>query len=227
VHMAGQSPLDAVDPRLLRLLREELVAISRRGYERGLVPGVSGNNSLRIPGTDLLLIKTTGCCQGDMDTADTVVISMEGEVLEADKVPSKEWRWHSRIYRVRPDVGAVVHLHPPYSVAFAVANRVPPLVHGAARGHLRSIGLVDLLPAGSPELADRITEMFSDSDLRVALMREHGTISVGPDLRTAYFRTEYLEDVAKVAILAAQVSAMSPDEHIHLAADPSPLADAG
>ena len=82
--------LDAVDPATLRLLREELVTVSRRGYERGLVVGVSGNNSIRIPGTDLVLIKTTGCCQGDMDTADTVVMSMEGQVLEPGKSPSKE-----------------------------------------------------------------------------------------------------------------------------------------
>jgi L-fuculose-phosphate aldolase len=40
-----------VDAATLRLLREDLVAVSRRGYERGLVPGVSGNNSLRVPGT--------------------------------------------------------------------------------------------------------------------------------------------------------------------------------
>ena len=217
--------LDAVDPATLRLLREELVTVSRRGYERGLVVGVSGNNSIRIPGTDLVLIKTTGCCQGDMDTADTVVMSMEGQVLEPGKSPSKEWRWHTAIYRVRPDVGAVVHLHPPHSVAFAVANRIPMIVHIAARGHLRRIELVDLLPAGSAELAELITSMFSDGELRVALMREHGTISVGPDLRTAYFRTEYLEDNAKVAILAAQVNAMPQEDHIHLAEDLAPFAE--
>ena len=56
-------------------------------------------------------------------------------------------------------------------------------------------------------------------------MREHGTISVGPDLRTAYFRTEYLEDNAKVAILAAQVNAMPQEDHIHLAEDLAPFAE--
>lgn len=224
--MAGPpSPLDTVDPRLLRLVREELVAISRRCYERGLVPGVSGNNSLRVPGSDLLLIKTTGCCQGDMDTADTVVMTLDGEVLEPGRQPSKEWRWHSAIYRIRPDVGAVVHQHPPYAVAFAVANRVPPVVHTAARGHLRRIALVDLLPAGSEDLANQITELFSDGELRVALMREHGTIAVGPDLRTAYYRTEYLEDNARVALLAAQAVALSPHDHVRLAEDLAPLAE--
>ncbi|KAE8763345.1 class II aldolase/adducin family protein [Georgenia thermotolerans] len=219
--------LQGVDQAVLRLLREELVTVSRRGYERGLVAGVSGNNSVRIPGTDLVLIKTTGQCQGDMDTADTVVMTLDGEVLEPGRKPSKEWRWHTAIYRVRPDVGAVVHQHPPYAVAFAVANQVPKIVHTAARGHVRRVEMVELLPAGSPELAEVITRMFSDAELRVALMREHGTIAVGPDLRTAYFRTEYLEDNAKVAILAAQIAAMPLDEHVHLAVDRAPLAEDG
>jgi ribulose-5-phosphate 4-epimerase/fuculose-1-phosphate aldolase len=222
---AQHEQLKNVDPALLRLLREELVAVSRRGYDRGLVVGVSGNNSVRVPDTDVLLIKTTGCCQGDMGTEDTVLVTLDGEVLEPGKTPSKEWRWHSGIYRVRPDVGAVVHLHPPYSVAFAVANRTPMIVHTAARGHLRRIGLTDLLPAGSQDLAEQINEMFADGELRVALMREHGTISVGPDLRTAYHRTEYLEDNAKVALLAAQVSAIAPEDHVQLAHDTSPLAE--
>jgi L-ribulose-5-phosphate 4-epimerase len=215
-----------VDPFLLRTLREELVAISRRGYDRGLVPGVSGNNSLRLPGTDLVLIKATDCCQGEMTTAETVLVDLNGEVLDEGRQPSKEWQWHLGIYRVRPDVGGIVHLHPPYAVAFAVANEIPPLVHSAARGHLRLVESVDLLPAGSRELSDGIVALFRDSQLRAVLMREHGTITVGPDLRTAYYRTEYLEDNAKVALLAAQVAGVRPGQ-LTLAEDRAPLAEVG
>lgn len=212
------------DPAILRLLREELVAVSRRGYERGLVTGVSGNNSLRVPGTDLVLIKASGGCQGDMDTADTVLLTLDGDVLDPGRTPSKEWRWHLGIYRERPDVGGVAHLHPPYAVAFAVADQVPQLVHTAARGHLRGVQSVGLMPAGSDELAKEVTEIFRDVEVRVALMREHGTISVGPDLRTAYFRTEYLEDDAKVALLAAQITGR-PAGQVPLAVDTDPLAE--
>lgn len=214
-----------VDPATLRLFREELVAFSRRGYERGLVVGLSGNNSLRLPGTDLILIKASGHCQGDMDTADTVLLTLDGEVLDEGREPSKEWRWHLGVYRTRPDVGGVVHLHPPYAVAFAVANEAPQLVHTAARGYVREIESVELLPAGSEDLASAVTEIFRDPDLRVALMREHGTIAVGPDLRSAYYRTEYLEDNAKVALLASQITGVLP-ARLSLAEDSAPLAEA-
>ncbi len=214
-----------VDPYLVLLLREDLVAISRRGYERGLVVGVSGNNSLRVPGTDLVLIKSTGGCLGEMHTSGTVLIRLDGTVLDPGRRPSKEWRWHLGIYRTRPDVGAIVHLHPPHAVAYAVADEAPLLVHSAARAYLRSVRRVGLLPAGSTALADEVMEVFADPEVRVALMREHGTIAAGPDIRTAYHWTEYLDDVARVAMLAAQVCGRPPAQ-LKLAADLDPLAEA-
>lgn len=219
------SEATSVDAGLLTVLREELAAVSVRGYQRGLVTGLSGNNSLRVPGTDVVVIKATGCCQGEMTSADTVAMTLAGDVLDAGRTPSKEWRWHLGIYRQRPDVGGVVHLHPPHAVAFAVANQAPPLVHAAARAHVRKIGMVPLLPAGSQELADAVREVFGDPELRAALMREHGSITVGPDLRTAYYRTEYLEDNAQVALLACQIVGGTPDR-VRLATDTDPLAEA-
>ena len=214
-----------IAPSVLRLLREELVAVSRRAYERGLVPGVSGNNSLRVPGTDLAIIKATSCCQGDMTIQDTVLVTLDGEVLDQGRRPSKEWQFHLGIYRERPDVGGVCHLHPPYTVAFAVANEIPQLVHAAARGHLRVLKSVDLMPAGSPELADAIVEHFQDPEVRGVLMREHGAVTVGPDLRTAYHRTEYLEDNAKVTYFGDLIAGVRPSE-LRLAVDLAPLAEA-
>ncbi|MFC7405781.1 class II aldolase/adducin family protein [Georgenia alba] len=207
-------------------LREELVRLSRRSFERGLVPGVSGNNSIRCPGTSTMVIKTSGCSQGDMTTEDTVVMSFDGEVLDPGRNPSKEWRFHAAIYRARPEVGAVAHLHPPLSVAFSVAGQVPPLVTAAARGHVREIAEVPLLPAGSPELAEAVEKVMTGTEVRVVLMREHGTIAVGPDLATAVHRTDYMEDNARVA-LAAGILAARPPGDVELADDPDPTAEGG
>jgi L-ribulose-5-phosphate 4-epimerase len=209
----------SIDPAsdTVRIMREELVTISHRAYQRGLVVGISGNNSVRIPNTDAVLIKATGANQGDMDTTDTVLIGLDGNVLEEGKQESKEIRWHLALYRQNPAIGGIVHVHPPYATAWAVANRTPPLIHTAARGLMGEIGLVNLAPSGSQELADLITEAFSEQEVLVALMREHGIIAVGPDLRTAYYWAEYLEDTAKVALLAAQVQALGPNGEVRLA----------
>lgn len=213
-----------VDPGMLALLREELATISRRGWDRGLVAGVSGNNSLRVPGTDLMLIKASGGCMGEMTPGDTVLMTLDGEVLDPERRASKEWRWHVEVYRRRPEVGGIAHLHPPLAVAFTVADRAMPLVTTAARAHLRRVGLVPLLPAGSAELAAAIVGELDDPEVRAVLMSEHGALTLGPDLRTAHYRTEYLEDNARVA-LAATALLGSGVEALPLALDTAPLAE--
>lgn len=214
------------DQPALHMLRDELVTISQRSYERGLVPGVSGNNSVRVPGTETMLIKSSGSCMGDMTAEDTVHMTWGGEVLDGERRPSKEWKFHAAIYRVRREVGAVVHLHPPYSVAFSTAGEIPPLVTAATRGHIRQIEMVPLLPAGSAELAEAVETVMAGTELRAVLMQEHGTITVGPDLRTAYYRTEYLEDNARVALLAG-LAAGSRARDLVLAHDSDPTAEGG
>ena len=67
-------------------------------------------------------------------------------------------------------------------------------------------------------------EVYSDPEVRAVVLREHGSITIGPDLRTAYFRTEYLEDCAKVAALAAAIRGTAPAK-IPLADDTDPLAE--
>ena len=112
-------------------LREHLVAISRRAYERGLVAGISGNNSVRVPGQDAALIKVTGVCQGEMTTDDTVLVSLDGVPLE-DRAPSKEVRWHLAIYRANPDVGGI-RPATAHAVAYGGCRCTIPPTSGLAR----------------------------------------------------------------------------------------------
>lgn len=208
VREAGRSPAGLRVPAdVVSALRRELVDLSHRAYQRGLIAGVSGNASIRLPepDTDVALIKATGRSLGDMTVEDTLLITLDGEPME-DRTPSKEWRFHTGLYRLNPDFRAVFHLHPPYCVAWAVANQIPPLVHTAARGALGRLDIVDLAPAGSPELADMIVGAFkADPDLRVVLMREHGMVAAASDLHRAFYLADYIEDTAKVALLSTQV----------------------
>lgn len=182
--------------------REELVSVSRAVYDRNLSIGVCGNASVRVPGTDLILIKRAGACMGHMTADDVVTVALDGRVASGSPEPSKETAWHLGIYRLRRDVGAIIHAHPPHATAWAVANRVPPAVHAAARELLGPIRMVDLAPPGSARLAALVTEVFAHRDTSVALLREHGVVAAGADLRAAYYLTEHLEDTAQVAFLA-------------------------
>jgi ribulose-5-phosphate 4-epimerase/fuculose-1-phosphate aldolase len=190
-------------------LRALLVSFARRAYTLGLAPGVSGNVSVRVPGAPgRIVIKATGRSLGDMTPEDTVLLDLEGSVVEdgAPPRPSKERLFHAAIYQRRPDVGAVVHLHPPHAVAFAALHRLPPMLTGAARAFLEGkTVLVPPAPSGSPQLAALVGDAFQRPEVQAAILAEHGTVTVGGDLAAAFYLSEYLEDAARTACLVSQI----------------------
>lgn len=194
-------------------LRELLVTTAHRAYERGLVPGVSGNLSVRVPGAPRVIIKATGMALGDMTPADTLVIDLEGNPVEdgTSRRPSKERWFHCAIYRYRPDVGAVVHLHPPHAVAFAALHTLPPMLTGAARAFLAGkTVLIPPAPSGSRELAGMVGDAFRNPEILAAILAEHGTVTVGADLHSAFYLSEYLEDAARTACLVRHIRGEGP-----------------
>lgn len=195
--MNGDSPVT------LAQVRQTLVTLCHRAYAFGLTPGVSGNMSVRVPGRDQVVIKATGYSLGDITEAETLVVDLDGRVVEdVGARPSKEMQFHLAIYRRRPDVGAVVHLHPPYTLVFAATHSLPPYLTGASRAFLgRGLVLIPPAPSGSAELARLVEEAFSDPEVRAAVLAEHGSLTVGADLYQAFYITQYLEDAARTAIL--------------------------
>lgn len=195
-------------PNGINGLRELLVALAHRAYALGLVPGVSGNLSVRVPGEPRIVIKATGKSLGDMTPLDTCLLDLEGNLLESGTPlrPSKERLFHVAIYQHRPDVGAVVHLHPPHAVAFAAMQALPPMLTGAARAFLAGkTVLIPPAPSGSRELAAMVGDAFRDPAVQAAILAEHGTITVGPDLYSAFYLSQYLEDAARTACLVRQL----------------------
>lgn len=188
--------------------RELLVTLAHRAYALGLVPGISGNLSVRVPERPWIVIKATGKSLGDMTAADTLLLDLDGNVLEDETSlrPSKERFFHVAIYRNRPDVGAVVHLHPPHAVAFAAVHELPPVLTGAARVFLAGkMVLIPPAPSGSRELAAMVGDAFRDPAIQAAVLAEHGTVTVGPDLYFAFYMTQYLEDAARTACLVRRL----------------------
>lgn len=187
-------------------LREQLITLCHRAYTLGLTLGISGNMSCRVPGEPRLLVKATGFSLGDVTPAQTLVTDMDGKIVHDTQLrPSKELFFHLAIYRERPDVSAVVHLHPPYTLAFAALHELPPLHTGASRTFLGDkVALIPPAPSGSKELASLVGRAFADSRIMAAIMAEHGSITVGADLAQAFYLSQYLEDAARTAFLVRQ-----------------------
>jgi ribulose-5-phosphate 4-epimerase/fuculose-1-phosphate aldolase len=162
--------------------------------------------SARVSGRDLVVIKATGYSLGDMSEAETLLVDLDGNLAgESGARPSKEMYFHLAIYRRRPDVGAVVHLHPPYTLVFAATRSLPPYLTGASRAFLgNGLTLIPPAPSGSIELVRLVDEAFSNPEIRAAILAEHGSLTVGADLYQAFYITQYLEDAARTAVLTRQ-----------------------
>jgi ribulose-5-phosphate 4-epimerase/fuculose-1-phosphate aldolase len=102
----GESAVDSE-----KTLRRD-VALANRIIERFGLSNAFGHVSARIPGTNRFYISTRRS-PGLAEEDHLLVIDTDGKVLSGDGMPNSEFWIHARIYAARPDVGAVVHAHPP------------------------------------------------------------------------------------------------------------------
>ena len=130
-------------------LRTEICHIMSLVSTKGWSPGSSANISVRVPKTNHVCIKSTGTSMtfGAMDPeSSVVVIDLDGNHVDGVRKPSMEFRFHLGIYKVRPDVGAVLHAHPPYATSYAVANQEFPMVSALGRFMLKKVPLLAFAP---------------------------------------------------------------------------------
>jgi len=189
-------------------LRRELSDFSKRAFHRGLVSGTGGNISVRIPGTDQVLITPTGISLADIEPQINLLMNLDGTVLEnpCDLKSSKETGFHLAAYRLRPDVGAVAHLHPPYATAYSNKMKPLPMVTVSARGVLKEVPCIGSAMAGSKELSGLVQEGLKQyPSAKVILMREHGTLALGLDLSNAHYLSDLAEDTAKIAFIEGNI----------------------
>jgi ribulose-5-phosphate 4-epimerase/fuculose-1-phosphate aldolase len=134
-----------------------------------------------------MIITASGVSLGDtsLDNLITVNISNYEREPVGDYRPSKEYVFHADILRLRPDVGTVLHVHPPYTTAYAVKKRDIPMVTDAAFKQ-PPIPRVPFAPSGSEALKNNIVEAIeANPDCKVLLLEEHGTVARGVDVVTA------------------------------------------
>lgn len=196
------------ESEVVNRLRQELTDFSRRAFHRGLVASAGGNMSVRIPGTEKVLITPTTVSLGDVEPETNVLVNLEGLVLDRDSAfrPSKETSFHLSVYQLRPDVGAIAHLHPPYATAYSNTGRSLPLVTISSRVILKEVPWVECALPGSKELCDFVSDGVKKfPGIKALLMKEHGILAMGPDIKTAYYFADLVEGTAKIAFIESYI----------------------
>jgi L-fuculose-phosphate aldolase len=182
------------------VIADEIVRCCRALWERGLVAGADGNVSVRI-GPDRLLVTPRGRPKGDLERGDLVEVDLQGRASGGSQDATTELDLHLRVYRRRPDCGAVVHAHPPAATGFAVAGEgIPGDVLPEITLLMGEVPLAPYGTAGTHALGDAVEPFIPTHD--AVLLANHGALTWGPDLRVARIRMESLEQGARILLAA-------------------------
>ena len=183
-------------------VREQMCDVCHKMWQLGWVAANDGNVSVKLDdGT--FLATPTGISKSFITPEKLVHIDENGEILDGPEgaKPSSEIKMHLRCYKEREDVGAVVHAHPPTATGYAVAHL--DMDRYTMIETVIAIGSIPVTPYGTPstyEVPDAIAPYLQEHD--VLLLENHGALTVGADLITAYYRMETLELYAKISLTA-------------------------
>lgn len=188
--------------------REEIVRYGRMLHERGFVAAMDGNLSVRLD-AKRILVTPTCLSKGAMRASDLVIVGMDGKRIAGRRNVTSEIAMHLLIYRMRPDVGAIVHAHPPTATGFAAAGvaLTEPLVCEVVVG-LGSIPLARYGTPGTDELAKTLEPFVPRHD--AILMLNHGVVAYGDTLEHAHMNMEIVEHFAQIALVTHLLGKQRP-----------------
>ncbi len=175
--------------------------IRRRLVEAGkkmapLTVGSGGNLSAKDPDKGVIWISPTAIACHQMKVGDLVGIDETGQVVAGSGKPSSETPLHLALYRLRPEIEAVVHTHSIFATTLACLHMEIPAVHYLVGLAGRKVPLAPYALFGTPELAEAVSGAMADAD--AALMANHGLVAVGKDPETAFKLAAQVEFVARL-----------------------------
>ena len=186
--------------------RQHVVDMCRTMLDRGYLKATEGNVSVRIPGKRLYAVTPSNYDYEKMRAEDVCIVDFDGKHVADGSapglVPSVEAGMHANVYRVRPDVNAIVHTHQPYASALAFLRRdIPALTDEQARFLGRRVAIVDYAPAGTGFLAKNVEKTVAGGD-NAFILANHGVVALGTDPDRAVFTMALLEKVSIAYLLA-------------------------
>lgn len=185
----------------MRLIEERnaIVHYGQKLITSHLTTGTGGNLSIYNRSEGLIAIKPSAVEYFMMRPEDVIVVTPEGEIVEGKLKPSIEFRFHLDLLNHREDINAVVHTHQVYATTIACMNWELPAVHYMVGVSGNKVPLAKYAPIGTQALSDRILEAIGDYN--ACLLANHGLVTVGVDIQSAFNAAEQLELVSKLFVL--------------------------
>lgn len=198
-----QSPLVAASSFEAEALREEIILVGRKLWERQYVDGNGGNISVRL-GSKYVLCTPTMMSKRDMEPADICLSDLEGNILTTDRMRTSEFLLHLAIYKANPCARAIVHCHPPHATAFAMTGSAPPI--GLISEYETSIGPAAVAPyetPGTQAFAETVLPFVKDHN--TILLSNHGIVCWADTVTHAEWLVETFETYCKTYLIARDI----------------------
>jgi ribulose-5-phosphate 4-epimerase/fuculose-1-phosphate aldolase len=199
-------PLPTLDGNVIekeKQLREQMTFIARHMYKMGYNFTIDGNISHRLS-DDKIIVSPTGQHLGFICSEDFVVMDREGNLIDGVRKPTSEWRLHSRIYDIRPDVECVIHAHPPSAIAASVANVDLTKVFA----HYSPIPTTDFALNCTEETSKALEPYIRSQNW--AILKRHGVVTWADSLFNTFLRLEGLEQCARIVMKANAIGDIQP-----------------
>ena len=198
-----ESPLELFNSAEANALRAEIIGVGRKMWERQYVDGNGGNISVRL-GSEFVLCTPTMLSKADLTGADICLSDLNGKILAGDRTLTSELLLHLEIYKANSKAKAVVHCHPPYATAFAIAGTVPP--NGLIPEYEVFIGPAAVAPYETPG-----TQAFAETVLpfvhehNTILLKNHGVVCWSDTVTHAEWLCEIMDTYCKTYLIAKQI----------------------
>ena len=201
--VASSDPLELFHSPAVLAIKKEIVRIGRKLWQRQYVDGNGGNISARVSG-EYVVCTPTLLSKGDLRVEDLALVDLENRRICGDLPHTSELLLHLEIYKTVPQAKAVIHCHPPYATAHAVAGVVP--MGNLVPEQEVFIGPVALSPyetPGTPEFARTVHSLARDHN--TILLANHGVVCWADTVTHAEWYVEIIDTYCKTILIASQL----------------------
>ena len=188
--------------------KKDVIKYSRLLYERNLITAAGGNVSMRYG--DQIVVTASGVSLRDVDFSNLLVCDMDGNVLEnpAGLKPSKETVLHLKVYKAREDIDSIIHVHPTFSVAYSINDRLIPILTASAKMKIIEVPMAGYANPGTTELSEFVdtTVRGASKDIHAIVLKAHGIIAYEAGMSKCFDIAELVEDTARISYYAEMLS---------------------
>lgn len=179
--------------------RNELCKYAKKIVDSGLVVGPGGNISARAG--DKMYLSPSGFALEEIEPEQWIEVDIPtGDITDIGLRPSSEVLMHLYGYRSNPDIGAMVHTHPSHCIAFTLVERELPVMFPDQAALVGRTAYIPYIIPTTDLLADAVAEKVTEASS--ILLGNHGLVTTGRNLREAYYRTQVVEESAKIYLSA-------------------------